>query len=492
MFMSEAHNNHKSIVKATGVFGFLQIFKMLMTLIGNKFIALFIGPVGIGLVSLLNSTVNVIFAVTNFEFLKTATREIALKNDINNQKNLTQTISLLQKIALLIGVLSGIISIVFCNVLSKLTFSDTSKSHWFVLLSAYFFITSISNARLAILQGINNIKKLALLNIMATFFTIIASLFIYYYLKTEGIVWVMLSSSCIMFFVTLFFTRDYPLNITFGSFSKFYEQATPIVKLGFILSINLILGQVCNLLIKYYLSNSSNSFQTIGFYEVSSVIMINYLGLIFNAMSYDFFPKLASVSSQNEKSNLLVNHQIEIAIILVTPAILFLYLFGTPIIELLYSKEFLSSFAILKLALFSIIVKAIALPFGYLILAKGNKKQYFKQELLSDFLNLFLTVVFYYQWGLTGVGLAYVINYVVYTVYLYQVIKKEYEFYFLKSSISLIYINIFFGISAIITTYSFTGILKNVILSLLLLASVYYSFIQLDKRINILKFFNKN
>ena len=77
--MSEENNkSYRSIVKATGVFGTMQVFRILISVVSSKFVAVYLGPIGFGLVSLLNNAVNIIVAITNFEFLTVATREVAL------------------------------------------------------------------------------------------------------------------------------------------------------------------------------------------------------------------------------------------------------------------------------------------------------------------------------------------------------------------------------------------------------------------------------
>ena len=195
------------------------------------------------------------------------------------------------------------------------------------------------------------------------------------------------------------------------------------------------------------------------------------MGLIFNAMSYDFFPKLTSISTDNQKIKQLVNSQIEIALIFVTPAIILLYLTAPFLIELLYSKEFLNSFLILKFALFSVILKAILFPLGYIILVKGDKKLFFKQALLSDLLNLVLSIVLYNYFHLAGLGMAYVINYLLYGIYIYKIINKEYEFTFLIECKKLIVVNIVLGIIAVIINFTFQGFLLYGLLLLLIVIS---------------------
>lgn len=482
--------SHQSILKATGVFGFLHVFKLFISVVSSKFVAVFLGPIGIGLVSLLTNAITLILSITNFEFLKTGTREIAL-NSIEKGDKLTKTIENLNRLALIIGLFGAVISIVFSKYLSELTFGSSDKQHWFYYLSFYFIVATYSNARMAILQGVNQIKTLAWSNIIIAFFTAVGSVFIYYYLRIEGIIWVILYASCVTLFVTVYFTRTYSFKIDFSGFKKVYQESSPVVKLGFVLSINLIFGQICFFMIRSYLNGDGNSTNILGFYEVNTVIIVNYLGLIFNAMSYDFYPKLTALSHDNQKVKELVNSQMEIAILLVTPAIVFLYIFGPLLIQLLYTKEFSATFTILKLALFSVILKSILTPLAYLILAKGDKKQYFKQELLGDFLNVTLTIGLYHYFGLIGIGLAYIINYLIYGIYVYNVVKDKYSFNYYTENMQLIGINLGIGIASILIIYFTKGLWTYILLSIIFLFSLSYSFLQLNKRVPVLDFIKK-
>jgi len=483
--MKENSKSYRSIVKATGVFGTMQVFRTMISIVSSKFVAVYLGPVGFGLLSLLNNAVNIITAITNFEFLTVATREVALVSNSEDDSQLAKTIALLQRMAVVIGVLGAIVSAAFSKMLSVLTFGNTDRQHWFLLLSLYLLITSFSNARMAILQGVNNIKTLALCNVIVAFITAIGTVVIYYYLRIEGIIWVMLYSAMVMFLVTFYFTRKYSIRITSFGFREFYDNSSPIFKLGFFMSLNLVLGQICNFAIRLYLNDNGATSQVLGYYEVSTVILINYLGLIFNAMSFDFYPKLTSISEDKLKMKQLVNNQIEIALILVTPAIVFLYLAAPSLIRLLYSKEFLNTFLILKIALFSVILKAIIFPLGYIVLAKGDKKLFFKQALFSDFLNLALSIVLYEYYGLPGLGIAYFLNYSIYAVYVYQMVKKHYGFSFDGTCKKLILVCLIIGLTAIAIVYSFGQFYMYILISILFLISLFYSYIELNKRIDI-------
>lgn len=487
---NNANNSHKTILKATSVFGIMQIVKMIISIVGNKFVAIFLGPIGIGTVGLLNNVLNIISSVSSFGIATVSVREIALANADSNPVKVLETISVLQKMALCVGLFGLVITLVFSKLLSQITFGNSNYFYWFVILSINFVITSYATIYGSILQGKKMLKAIAISNIVSSLMITFCTVILYYFLKFNGIIWVILSSSTITLVVNFYYTRNFKTNIHFN-INEFVNKSKPIFQLGFLLSINVIFGQICTYIIKVYLNGSGASTQVLGFYEVSSVILISYVGMIFNAMSVDFYPRLTSVNQEKSKVNELVNNQLEIALLLITPAIILLYLIAPLVIKLLYTKEFLPTFLILKVALFAIIIKAIVWPLGFIVLAKGNKKQYFKQELVSDFLNVSLTLFFYHFLGLVGIGVAMVLNYAAYGFYVFYIVKRDYDFSYTKGCFSIILVSVFIGLSACATVLFIEDFLSYIVLGLLTLVSIIFSYHELNKRVGVKSFILK-
>lgn len=181
----------------------------------------------------------------------------------------------------------------------------------------------------------------------------------------------------------------------------------------------------------------------------------------------------------------MVNDQIEVALLLITPLILGFYFLAPVVVRLLYSKDFLNVVLILKLALLAIIVKAIIWPLAFVILAKGEKKLYFKQELIGDAMNIGFTILFYEYFGLIGIGLAMLFNYTVYGVYVYNVVKNKFQFTFRKNTLGIIVKSMVLGILAAITVLFVDYPDAYLILLILCLTSIYFSYVELNKRIKI-------
>lgn len=485
-------NSYQSILEATGVFGAMQCIKMAVSVVSYKFIAVFLGPTGIGIVGLVTNTINIISAVTSFGISTTSVREIAnASGKPDSAQKTSETIYLVQKMALGIGIFGTVLTIIFSPLLSQLTFGSSNKYYWFVFLSINFIFTSYTASRVAILQGMRMLKTIAISNIVSSILVSICSVALYYFLRFDGIIYVILLASAINLMVNIYYTRNVQQQVNRLPISEIWNKAIPILKLGFLLSINVIFGYVCTFLIKLYLNNKGAALEIVGFYEVSTVILISYVGLIFNAMAIDFYPRLTSKNENHSEMKNLVNHQIEIALLLVTPAILFLYITAPYWIELLYSKDFLPVNMILKAGLFAMIIKAVIWPLGFVILAKGDKKQYFIQELLGDFLNVSLTILSYNYFGLLGIGLASILNFSLYGFYVYRVVNKKYGFSFKVACAKIIVFSLFVGAASCLCLFYFSNFTAQIIISILLVFSLVYSFRGIDKRVGLRNYYLK-
>ena len=85
--MSETKSSYGSIMKATSIFGGVQVFNILITLIRGKFVAILIGTAGMGLNGLLLSGLNLIRTITSLGVSESAVRDIAKHEELTINYN---------------------------------------------------------------------------------------------------------------------------------------------------------------------------------------------------------------------------------------------------------------------------------------------------------------------------------------------------------------------------------------------------------------------
>jgi O-antigen/teichoic acid export membrane protein len=492
-FLTISENqSHKTILKATGVFGFSQVLKILVSLVGSKFVALFLGTTGIGIVGLLQNTLAIISSITGFGINISGVRLVALAHAENNQEEFSKTIFVLKRWSIATGFLGVLLTLALAKPLSIWTFGSAEYINWFLILSVNFIFSALAINKMVLLQGTRSMKAIAVSTVIYAVLITCVTIPIYYFFRMDGIVAVLILTAVLNYAVNWFFARKIELIPVQVSLKETIFRGKEMIQLGFLLSINVIFGHIMSYLLKLYFNNQSTSESVLGLYVVSSTLLITYVGMIFSAMSTDFYPRLTTVQKDNSKVKEMVNDQIEIALLLITPLILGFYFLAPLLIRVLYSKEFLDVVLILKFALFAVIIKAIIWPLAFIILAKGEKRLYFKQEILGDAMNIGVTILLYEYMGLLGIGLAMLVNYVLYGIYVFKIVQNKFQFNLRKATIRIIVKSALLGALSAITVLVFDySITTYCILVALCLVSLYYSYVELNKRINVLSYLLK-
>jgi len=476
--------SHKSILKATGIFGFVQLVKIVLGIVSIKIVAVYLGVSGIGQLGLLQSVISLIAAVSGFGLQTIVVREISL---VYKKENYSKTLNLLHNWAFYVGIIGFLFFLITAPFFVTNIFKEFSL-FWAILLGIQFVFSSLATFRAAVLQGTQQLKVLAFSQVVSAIILSVLSMVLYYFLGAKAIVYVLFANSFIGFFIQTYFTNEIKLVPDFLTFESLKSKIKPYFITGTLFSLNVIFGYLCSLIIKYFLKETTASIEIVGYYEVASTIMISYVGLVFTSMSSDFYPRLTSIAHLKEEAAILINNQIQIALLLVLPIIVFVYAFGNQILSLFYSPSFLPVFTILKLGLFSVAIKAITWPLGFYLLAVGNTRRYFKQELFSDFLNVSLSILGYYYFGLLGLGMAMALNFMLYGVFITYIMYTKYEFHYLKQTLNTIVFSVVIAVLAMVLSEC---AFNNYMLILLFSIAALHSLFHIHKKIDLGLLFQK-
>ena len=462
-----------------------------MGLVGSKFVALFLGTAVIGIVGLLQNTLAIISSITGFGINISGVRMVALADAEQDRALFSKTVIVLKRWSIATGLLGVLVTFILAKPLSIWTFGSTEYVNWFLVLSINFIFSGLAVNKMVLLQGTRSMKAIAVSTVVYAVLVTLTTIPIYYFFRMEGIIPVLVITSVLNYVVNWFFARKIEILPVQVSIKETFSRGKEMIQLGFLLSVNVIFGHIMSYLLKLYFNFQTESTSVLGLYVVASTLLITYVGMIFNAMSTDFYPRLTAVQKDNSQVKEMVNDQIEIGLLLITPLILGFYFLAPIVIRVLYSKDFIDVVLILKFALLAIIIKAIIWPLSFIILAKGEKKLYFKQEIFSDAMNIGFTILLYQYVGLIGIGIAMLLNYAVYGVYVFNVVKNNFQFNFRENTIAIIIKSLILGSLAALTVAVIDYPNGYWILAILLLISVYFSYVELNKRVDVAGFIMK-
>ncbi|MBM6992664.1 MAG: oligosaccharide flippase family protein [Prevotella sp.] len=452
----EKEDSYSHILKYTGLFGGVQGLNILVGIVRNKLVAMILGPDGMGLVSLFNSTIKLVSDSTNFGLSMSAVKNVSETIDTGNEDKVREAVRLIRSWSLLTALLGMLLCIVLSSLLSRWTFAWGNHTLHFILLSPVVALMAIAGGETAILKGARQLRNLAIVSVYNMLFALVCSVPIYYFFGQAGIVPSLVLLALAQCVTTIYYS--YKLYRPSFSFSiRYIHQGEGMIRLGIAFVLAGILGSGAEFVLRSYLNNTGELY-TVGLYNAGYVMTMTYAGMVFSAMETDYFPRLSGITSLGPQLNQMVNHQIEVSLLLVSPMLALFMVMQPILLPLLYSGKFMPVLGMMKIAVLAMYFRALTLPVEYIALSRGDSRGYLFLEAVYDIAFVLLVIVGYKYLGLvgTGVGLAFagLINLVV--VFVYARWKYGYS---IASTVKLYtLIQLPLGIATCMVTYLLDGI----------------------------------
>lgn len=419
--------NYGHILKYTGIFGGVQGLNILIGLVRNKIVAQLLGPGGMGLVALFNSTVNFVSQATNMGISFSAVRHVSELFDTGDEERIAHFVKVVRAWSLLTALLGMLVCIVAGPLLSSYTFSWGDHTLHFIMLAPAVGLTALCGGETAILKGARQLRPLAMIQLAMVFVSLIITVPIYYLFGQTGIVPVMVLMALATMLLTLRYSyRLYPLKLS-GS-RGILGEGMEMVRLGVAFVLAGVLGSGAEMLVRAYL-NVKGDLDTLGLYNAGFMLIVTYAGTVFSAMETDYFPRLSACCHDRGQMMLTVNRQIEVSFLMMAPMLVGLIVALPILIPMLFTNEFLPVVSMAQVAVFSMYIKAVSLPISYLMLARGDSVAYLCMEAIDDVLLVLLMIACYDRWGLFGTGVALTLSYFIDIIiaYVYTYLRYGYR-----------------------------------------------------------------
>lgn len=122
--------------------------------------------------------------------------------------------------------------------------------------------------------------------------------------------------------------------------------------------------------------NTSGQLTAVGLYNAGYVMTMTYAGMVFSAMETDYFPRLSGIPTLGARLNQVVNHQMEVSLLLVAPLLVLFVVFLPVLLPVLYSGRFLPILDMMKVAVMAMYFRALTLPVEYIALSRSDSHAY--------------------------------------------------------------------------------------------------------------------
>lgn len=482
--MDNNSSSYRQIIKATSLFGGVQVVNIIIQIIRSKIISILLGPAGMGIVGLLNSTTGLITSITHLGLGTSAVKNVSISYSSGDESKVAITVSVLRKLVWITGLFGTILTIILAPWLSQITFGNQSYKISFIWLSITLLFSQISSGQLVVLQGLRKLQYLAKANLFGSALGLVITVPLYYIFHLRAIVPSIILTIIISMTLSWYYSNKVKLKQVKITRQLLFDEGIDMVRMGFMLSLSGIITITTSYILRIYISHIG-SVEQVGLYSAGFAIINTYVGLVFTAMSTDYYPRLSAISQNNAKASIMINQQGEIAILILSPILIFFIIFINWIVIFLYSNKFLPVYNMLQWAALGMYFKASSFPIGYIMLAKGASKTFFWSELIANSYLLILNILGYKFFSLDGLGISFLVGYFLVLIQVYLIAKFLYGFKFNIDFYRIFIIQFALAIINFIITKILTPPSSYFVGIPFILLSTYFAFKELNKRINI-------
>lgn len=257
--MNKEKKSYKDIIKATSIFGGVQVVSIIFKIIGSKFVAVLLGPSGIGILGLLNSSIAFISSITNFGIGASGVKDIAEAESSGNHGDVRLISKVIKRIVWLTGTFGALFTIIFSSLISKLTFGNTDYTYAFMLLSITLLINQISIGQKVLLQGLRKINFLAKATLFASFLGVALTIPLYYFYGENGIIPGIIVTSIVTLAVTWFFSNKLKIIDVTLSFKETFFHGKNMMFMGFMISLGAMMTAGAAYVIRIYINKNGGT-----------------------------------------------------------------------------------------------------------------------------------------------------------------------------------------------------------------------------------------
>ena len=422
--MNEPDNNsYGQILKSSSIIGGARLLNLVIGMVRTKFVAMFIGPSGIGLVSLYQSAIGLTGTLSGLGIGQSGVRQVAEAKASEDRERIGRSVKALRRTCWFTGLLGTAVTSALAWPLSTWTFGTPERAWAVAILGLTLLMGTISGGQTALLQGARRIGDLARVNVFSVVAGTLVSIGLYAYLGERGIVAVLLINAAANLAFSWWFSRRLAVPEAALTWRETVGDARRLVSLGaaFMWSALLVAGfdlGVRGLIVRGFGTDAA------GIYQAAWAISGVFAGFILDAMGADFYPRLTAVAGDNQRVNRLVNEQTEIGILLALCGLLGTLVFSPWIIRIFYTPEFSEAAGLLPWFVLGIFGRVISWPLGFILLAKGVSLWFVATETISIALHLALVWFGLSYFGLKGVAVAFAALYGFYTLGMLRVASR--------------------------------------------------------------------
>ena len=418
-----AKGTYGQILKSSAIVGGSSLINIGVGIVRTKLMALLLGPVGFGTLSMYSSTVTLAQTVAGMGVNSSGVRQIAEAASTGDDLRIGQTSAILRRLSLLLGVVGGLLIVFLAPQISELSFGTRSHSAQMRELGAAVLLAIVSGGQGALINGMRRIGDLARMSVIGAVTGTILSVPIIYFLRERGIAPSLVVVSLMTCLASWWYSRKIEIPRVPSDSTVLLQEASSLLKLGFAFMASGLMTVGVAYTVRILVARKVG-LEATGLYQSAWTLGGLYVGFILQAMGADFYPRLTACAKDDPACNRLVNEQAHVGLLLGGPGVLGTLTFAPVIIALFYTSRFGPAVNVLRWICLGTLLQVVTWPMGFIIVAKARQTLFVVCEVAWSIVSLLLAWVCITRYGVVGAGLAFFGSYIFHGFLIYGVVRK--------------------------------------------------------------------
>ncbi|SEA52552.1 O-antigen translocase [Marinobacterium iners] len=411
-----------TLIKTSLLNGIAVVIKMLTLLGLNKILAIYVGPTGYAALGQFQNAVQMITTLASGAINTGVTKYTAeYHEDEAKQHAVWRTAG---TISLTGSVLVAIAVIAFNKPLAGWFLKDESLGSVFIWFAATLALFVFNTLLLAILNGKKEIQRYVTANIAGSLFALAVTTVMAIQLGLYGALVALAIYQSLTFFVTLTLTYKaswFRLNYLLGGIDK--QSAKSLAKFTAMALTSAACVPLSHILIRNHLGETLG-WEAAGYWEAMWRLSAAYLMLVTTTLGVYYLPKLSELQDPADiKKEILQGYKIILPV--AAACGLVIYLLRDFIIRVLFTAEFAEMEVLFGWQMVGDTLKIGSWILAYLILAKAMIFVFIVSEVVFAFLFYFFSFYIVQLMGLKGVAVAHALNYLIYFIFVFCVVRHK-------------------------------------------------------------------
>jgi len=382
------------------------VINYIVGLIRTKFVAVLLGPSGVGLVGLYISIIGFIQTFAQFGINESGIREVAAAAGAEDKQKIAATVKTLRRICWLTGMVGWVLAVALAWPLAKWTFGSTAHAWAIAVLGITVLLELVASGQKALLQGVRKVGDLARIQIAFALFSTVIAIAVYWWLREDGIVPVIVLTSVTQLVACWWFARRVVVDQVSQTWLETFISAKGLIQLGSAFMYGALLAAAVGLAIRALIVRDLGV-EAAGIYQAAWALSGMFGAFVLQAMGTDFYPQLTAVANDDHTVARLVNEQIQTGILLALPGVLAAIGLASVLVEIFYSAKFDSAAEPLRWFALGVLGQIVSWPIGMVLAAKSNTLWIYISRTHGAALHLLLAVVLLSVAGLRGLAWAF-------------------------------------------------------------------------------------